>query len=94
MPEKSPTSADTATEWHASAERNNEDLTTTKALTQGTEDVDGGNARRTEDPCVNLETSVEGNSAESADGTLVLLTGMPCEMRNKPQNSLDRKSVV
>ena len=34
------------------------------------------------------ETSAEGNSTESADGTLVLLTGMPCETRNELQNSL------
>ena len=41
-----------------------------------------------EDPHASLETLVEGNSAESADGTLVLLTGTPHEMRNEPQDSL------
>ena len=41
-----------------------------------------------EDPRANLETSVEGNNAESADGTLVLLTGTPHKTRNELQNSL------
>ena len=41
-----------------------------------------------EDPHASRETSAEGNSAESADGTLVLLTGTPRETQTEPQNSL------
>ena len=52
-------------------------LSTTQDLTQGTED-----------PCASLETLVEGNSAKSTDGTLVLLTGMLCKTQNEPQDSL------
>ena len=77
-PEKSPTSTNTATEQHVNAKLDEEDLSTTKDLS----------TRGMEDPRASRETSAEGNSAESADGTLVLLTGMPCETRNKPQNSL------
>ena len=66
-PEKSPTSADTATERHASAERNNKDLSTTKALTRGTEDVDNGNVGRNQDPCMSSEDSAKGTSAKCAE---------------------------
>ena len=79
MPKKSPTSANAATERHANAKLDEQDLSTTQDLTRGTEDVDNGNVGRMEDPHANLETSAEGNSAESADGTLVLLTGTPRE---------------
>ena len=88
QPEKSPTSADAATEWHASAERNNEDLTTTKALTRGTEDVDNGNVGRTEDPCTSFEASVKGISAKCSETTPVVLEGVLHEMRNEPQDLL------
>ena len=37
---------------------------------------------------MSLETLVEGNSAESADGTSVLCAAMPHEMPNQLQNSL------
>ena len=68
--ENYPTSVNAATERHANTKSDEEDLPRTKDLsTQGTED-----------PHASRETSAEGNSAESADGTLVLLTGMPCEM--------------
>ena len=89
MPEKSPTSADAATEWHASAEWNNEDLTTTKALTRGTEDVDNGNIGHTQDPCTSAEALAEGTSAKHAEMTPVMLkSALPHEMQNQPQNSL------
>ena len=82
-------SANAATERHADAEKDEEDLPKTKDLPhQGTEDVDGRNARHMEDPCMSLETSAEGNSAECTDGTQVLLTGAPHKTRNKLQNSL------
>ena len=75
---ESPMSKNAAMERHANTKRDEEDLPRTKDLS----------TRGTEDPRANLETSVEGNSAESADGTLVLLTGTPCETQNEPQNSL------
>ena len=88
-PEKSPTSADAATERHASAERNNEDLTTTKALTRGTEDVDNGNIGRTQDPHMSAEALAEGTSTKHAEMTPVMLKSvLPHEMQNRPQNSL------
>ena len=88
-PEKSPMSADTATEWHASAERNNEDLTTTKALTQGTQDVNNRNVRRTQDPCTSLGASAQGTSAKCAETTPVMLKSvLPHETQTKLQNSL------
>ena len=67
-PEKSPMSADAATERHASAEQNNEDLTTTKALTRGTEDIDNGNVGHTEDPRTSFEASVKGISKATIVG--------------------------
>ena len=76
-------SADAATERHASAERNNEDLTTTKALIRGTEDVDNGNVRRT-----SLEALVQGISTKCAETTSVVLEGTPHEMQDQLQNSL------
>ena len=75
---ESPTSENAAMERHANAKRDKEDLLLTKDLS----------TRGTEDPRTNLETSAEGNSAKSADGTLVLLTGTPRETRNELQNSL------
>ena len=76
-PRESPVSENTATEWHVDAKRDEEDLSCTKDLTQGMED-----------PHTSREALAEGNSAESADGTSVLLTGTPHEMRNELQNSL------
>ena len=88
-PEKSPMSADAATEWHASAERNNEDLTTTKALTRGTEDIDDGNVGCIQDPRTSLvEASVQGTSAKCAKTTSVVLEGTPHETQDRLQNSL------
>ncbi|KIM58353.1 hypothetical protein SCLCIDRAFT_28137, partial [Scleroderma citrinum Foug A] len=86
-PEKSPTSADAATERHASAERNNEDLTTTKALTRGTEDVDNGNVGR-QDPRTKAEASAQGTSAKCSETTTVVLKSTPHEMQTELQNSL------
>jgi len=60
----------------------------TKDLTRGTEDVDNRNVGRTQDPCTSPEASAEGNSAECANGTSVLLTGEPHETQNVPQDSL------
>ena len=88
-PEKSPTSTDTATEWHASAEWNNEDLTTTKALTRGTEDVDSGNTGCMEDPCMSFEASAKGTSTKCAEMTPVILeSALPHEMQTEPHSSL------
>ena len=87
MPEKSPASADTATEQHVSAERNNEDLSTTKALTRGTEDVNNGNVRR-QDPCTKAEASAQGTNTECTEMTSVILGSAPHETQNQPQDSL------
>ena len=90
---ESPVSDNTATEWHADAKRDEEDLPNTKDLpNRGMEHVDEENVRR-KDLHTSTEASVTGTSAECADGTLVLLEGAPHETRNEPQNS-DRKSVV
>jgi len=78
---ESPTSENAAT---GAAER--EDLPT-KDLTRGTKDVDG-RIVRCEDPRTSSEASAKGTSAESANGTLVLLTGELHETQNIPQNSL------
>ncbi|KIM67355.1 hypothetical protein SCLCIDRAFT_21205 [Scleroderma citrinum Foug A] len=75
---ESPMSENAAMERHVNTKRDEEDLPRTKDLS----------TRGTEDPRANLETSAEGNSAESTDGTLVLLTGTPHETQNELQNSL------
>ena len=77
-PKQSPTSTNAATEWHANAKLDEEDLSTTKDLS----------TRGMEDPRTSREASAEGNSMECADGTPVLLTGTPHETQNEPQNSL------
>ena len=87
MPKKSPTSTNAATEWHASAERNKEDLITTQALTRGTEDVDNRNVGR-QDPRTTSEASAKGTSAKCTELTVVILESMPHEMQNLPQDSL------
>ena len=87
MPKKSPTSTNAATERHASTERNKEDLITTQALTQGTEDVDDGNVRRIENPRTSFEASAKGISAESAETTPVVLKSMPHKTQTEPQSS-------
>ena len=81
-PEKSPTSADTATEQHTSTERNNADLSTTKALTRGTEDVDNGNVGRIQDPCTSLEASAQGTSAKCSEMMTVILESTPHETQD------------
>ena len=86
-PEKSPTSDITATEWHASTERNNEDLST-KALTRGTQDVNDGNVGRTQDPHMSLEASAKGNSAKCTEMTSVILESVLHKMQNLPQDLL------
>ena len=84
---ESPVSDNAATEQHADAKLDEDDLTTTKALTRGTEDVDNGNVGR-QDPRTKAEASVEGTSTKCAEMTTVILKGVPHEMRNEPQNSL------
>ena len=86
-PEKSPTSDITATEWHASAEQNNEDLST-KTLTRGTQDINNGNVGRTQDPHTSLEALAKGNSTKCTKMTSVVLKSMPHGMQTEPQNSL------
>ena len=70
-----------------SANRDEEGLST-QDLTQGTEEVDDGNIRCTQDPHTSSEDSVKGTSAKYAEMTSVVLKSMPHEMQNQPQNSL------
>ena len=87
---ESPVSNDAATERHADAKRDEEDLLTTKDLhTRGMECVDGGNVGR-EDPHMSPEASVMGTSAECADETttVVLESAPPHETQKQPQDSL------
>ena len=88
MPENYPTSANAATEQHAHANSDEEDLTTTKALTQGTQDVDDGNVGCTQDPCTSTEAPVEGISAECTEMTSVILKSAPHETQNQLETSL------
>ena len=89
MPKKSPTSTNAATERHAHAKLDEEDLTTsTKALTQGTEDVDDGNVRRIQDPRTSSEDSAKGTSAKCKETTSVILKSTPHKMQDQPQDSL------
>ena len=88
MPEKSPMSMNAATERHVNAKSDEEDLSTTKALTQGTQDINGRNAGRTEDPRMSLEASAKGTSAERTDGTIVLCAATPHETQDQLQDSL------
>ena len=81
-------SANAATEWHANAKLDEDNLSTTKALTRGTEDVDDRNVGRTQDPHRSTETSAKGTSANCAETTLVVLESMPHEMQNRSQYSL------
>ena len=87
-PEKSPTSMNAATEWHANAKSDEDDPSTTKALTQGTEDIDDRNVGCTQDPCRSTETSAKGTSANCAETTLVVLESTPHEMQDWPHSSL------
>ena len=87
-PEKSPMSANAATEQHADTKLDEQDLSTTKALTQGTEDVDDRNVGRMEDPCTSFEALAKGIGAEHSETTPVILTSAPHEMQNQPHSSL------
>ena len=76
--ENYPTSTNAATEWHANAKSEKEDLSTTKDLTWGTEDVNDGNVERTEDSCKSFEALAKGTtSTKCAKMTPVVLEGMP-----------------
>ena len=81
MPDNCPTSTDAATEWHAHAEWNTEDLSTT-------EDVDNGNVRRMEDPRTSFKALAQGTSTKCAETTTVILKSMLHEMQDQLQNSL------
>ena len=88
--EKSPTSDSAATERHVSAERNKEDLVsnTTKALTQGTEDVNNRNVGCIQDPRMSYEASAKGmTSAKCSETTIVTLESAPHETQ-EPHSSL------
>ena len=87
MSENYPTSANAATEQHADTKPDEDDLTTTKALTRGTEDVDNGNVGR-QDPHTKAEASAQGTSAKCSETTTVVLKSTPHEMQTELQNSL------
>ena len=89
-PRESPTSESAATERLANANKDEEDLLTTKDLhAQGMEHVDNGNVGR-EDPHMSPEASVMGTSAECTDETttVVLESTPPHETQKRPQDSL------
>ena len=89
MPDNCPTSADAATERHAHAKSDEEDLTTTtQDLTQGTQDVNDGNVGCTQDPRTSFEDSAKGTSAKCIKMTPVILESMPHKMQDRPQDSL------
>ncbi|KIM57670.1 hypothetical protein SCLCIDRAFT_28641 [Scleroderma citrinum Foug A] len=88
MPENYPTSANAATEQHVKAKLDEDDLTTTKALTQGTEDINVRNVRHIQDPRTSSEASVKGISTECTEMTSVILKSTPHEMQTKPHSSL------
>ena len=86
-PENCPTSTDTATEQHVRAEWDEDDLSTTKALTQGMKSVDNGIVR-CQDPRTSLEASAQGTSTKCIETTAVVLESMLHEMQNQSQYSL------
>ena len=88
MPENYPTSTNAATEQHADAKSDEDDLSTTKALTRGTQDVNNRNVRHTQDPRMSLEALAQGNSAQCAKMTPVILKSTPHESQDWPQDSL------
>ena len=87
-PKESPISESAATEQHADANRDKEDLPSTKDLpNRGTEHVDE-EIVGCEDPHTSPEALVKGTSAERAETTTVVLEGAPHKMQNSLQNSL------
>ena len=88
MLEKSPTSTNTATERHADAKWDKEDLSTTQDLTRGTEDVNSGNAGCMEDPRTSFKALVKGTSTKCSEMTPVILESAPHKMQTELQNSL------
>ena len=85
----SPTSESAATETLASANRDGEDLSTIKDLTQGMKSVDNGNVGHTQDPRTSLEASAQGTSAKRAEMTpVVLKSTLPHEMQTELHSSL------
>ena len=84
---ESPTSESAAAETLASANRDKEDLSTTKDLTRGTKSINDANVRR-QDPRMSLEASVQGTSAKCTETTSVILKSVPHEMQTEPHSSL------
>ena len=87
-PDNCPTSANAATERHVNAKLEKEDLSTTKDLTQGTEDIDDRNVGCIQDPRTSSKAPAEGTSAKHAEMTPVVLESMLHKMQTEPQNSL------
>ena len=86
-PENYPMSTNAATEQLANANSDEDDLSTTKALTQGTKSVDNGIVRR-QDPRTSLEASAQGTSAKCIETTAVVLESTPHKSQTELQNSL------
>ena len=93
-PENYPTSANAATEQHVDTKSDEDDLSTTKSLTRGTEDVDNGNVGHIQDPCMSSEDLAKGTSAKCKEMTSVILKSMPHEMQDQPQDSLQATPYV
>ena len=83
----SPTSESAAAETLMSANRDEEDLSTTKDLTQGMKSVNNGNIRH-QDPRTSLEASAQGTSTKCSEMMTVILESTPHETQDQPQNSL------
>jgi len=86
-PRKSPTGENATTERLASAKRDDEDLLCVKDLNRGTECVDDRYVGH-KDPRTSIEALAMGNSAESANGMLILPVAMLHETQKWLQDSL------
>ena len=82
-------SVNAATEQHADTKSDEDDLSTTKALTRGTQDVNDGNVGCIQDPCMSSEASAQGTSTNCAETTPVMLEStLPHETQIELQSSL------
>ena len=87
--EKSPTSTNAATEQHADAKLDEDNLSTTKALTRGTQDINDRNVGCIQDPHMSSEASAQGTSTNCTEMTPVMLeSALLHETQIEPQSSL------
>ena len=76
-----------ATEQHANTYSDEEDLSNSKALTRGTEDIDNRNVG-CQDPRTSFKASAQGTSAKCIETTPVVLESVPHEMQDWSRSSL------